>query len=163
MKLELLLMRHAKSAWETAALEDHERPLNDRGRHDAPFMGQSLSGHHLVPDLILCSDAVRASQTWQLVEAELGIHPKTVFLSSLYEANAQAYVDALSEHAHAHKRVLIIGHNPTLESLITRLSGEFEEMKPAHIAVLELGAADWASALQSNSWVLKQHLKPASE
>ena len=66
----LLLLRHAKSAWPDLA--DSERPLNDRGRRDAPAMGRWLRDKGYVPDLVLCSTAQRTRDTWALVAGELG-------------------------------------------------------------------------------------------
>ena len=63
----LLVLRHAKSSWNDPALDDHERPLNKRGRRDAPRMGVLVREYGLIPDLIICSDAVRARVTAEAV------------------------------------------------------------------------------------------------
>ena len=68
----LLVLRHAKSSWNDSALKDHERPLNDRGKRDAPRMGQLLNDHKLTPDLIISSTAKRARKTAKKVADSCG-------------------------------------------------------------------------------------------
>jgi phosphohistidine phosphatase len=63
----LLIMRHAKSSWKDPDLPDHDRPLNKRGKHDAPSMGKLLKDEDLIPDLIISSTAARAKKTAELV------------------------------------------------------------------------------------------------
>ena len=63
----LLVLRHAKSSWDDTALDDHERPLNERGRRDGPRMGELVREHRLTPDIIISSDAVRARRTAEAV------------------------------------------------------------------------------------------------
>ena len=69
----LYLLRHAKSSWDHPGLRDHQRPLSSRGRRAAPAMGEHMAAQEWVPDLVLCSDAVRTRETWALVETTLGV------------------------------------------------------------------------------------------
>jgi len=71
----LLILRHAKSSWSEEDLSDHDRPLNKRGRHDAPKMGELIRKKGLQPQLIICSGAKRARETVELVTAACGIAP----------------------------------------------------------------------------------------
>ncbi|MHC4809352.1 MAG: SixA phosphatase family protein [Planctomycetota bacterium] len=152
----LLLMRHAKSDWTDAVLEDHERPLNDRGRRDAPRMGRLLAAEGLMPDLVVCSTAVRARQTLEGLTAGGGLgeagHAAVVHEASLYLATpgtilavARAAVTGTGAGVAAGdpERVLLIGHNPGMEQLASRLAGRFVRFPTATIAACELTATGW--------------------
>lgn len=151
----LLLMRHAKSDWTDAVLEDHDRPLNDRGRRDAPRMGRLLAAEGLVPDLVVCSTAVRARQTLEGLAAGGGlgeaavVHEASLYLASpgTILAVARAAVGdagAAGDAGGEPERVLLIGHNPGMEELASRLAGRFVRFPTATLAVCDLATIDWA-------------------
>ncbi|HRX83009.1 MAG TPA: histidine phosphatase family protein [Pirellulaceae bacterium] len=119
----LLILRHAKSNWADPGMTDHNRPLNSRGKHDAPRIGQLLREQGLVPDLILSSTAKRARSTAKRVVegGELTCEPQ--LLDELYLAPAATYVALLRRQAAEHGRILVIGHNPGLEELVLLLTG----------------------------------------
>src|SRR5215510_9473869 len=85
----LLLLRHAKSSWKDSDLDDHDRPLNQRGKRDAPRMGQLLKDEQLVPEFILCSSAKRCRKTAEHVIHESGYRGETRITGDLYEAGAE--------------------------------------------------------------------------
>ena len=116
----LLILRHAKSSWKHPELSDHDRPLNKRGKHDAPLMGRLLKEKELVPDLIISSTAVRAKDTALVVGEVVGYTKKISFLSSLYSASPDAYIQAINDIAgdNNYSTILVVGHNPGLEELI---------------------------------------------
>ena len=117
----LVLLRHAKSAWPD--VPDHERPLARRGRWDAPVMGHWLRAAGYVPDLVLCSTARRARETWQLAQAGLGAAPPVSFSDRVYEA-APADLIGLARHtASSVRALLIVGHNPAIQELALDLAG----------------------------------------
>ena len=91
----LLIMRHAKSSWKEQDLPDHDRPLNKRGKNDAPRMGKLLKDEDLVPDLIMSSTAVRAKKTAELVAKACKYKGKIVLNHSLYGAEPAAYLKIL--------------------------------------------------------------------
>jgi phosphohistidine phosphatase len=111
----LLLLRHAKSAWPDVA--DSERPLNDRGRRDAPAMGRWLRDGGYVPDLVLCSPTRRTRDTWDLLSDELSGHPLVHYEQRIYEATALGLLHLLREVGGDHRTVLLIGHNPGIAEL----------------------------------------------
>ncbi|MGB7661527.1 MAG: histidine phosphatase family protein [Nitrososphaeraceae archaeon] len=88
----LLIMRHAKSSWKEQDLPDYDRPLNKRGKNDAPRMGKLLKDEDLVPDLIMSSTAVRAKKTAELVAKTRKYKGKIVLDRSLYGAEPAAYL-----------------------------------------------------------------------
>jgi phosphohistidine phosphatase len=116
----LILLRHAKSAWPDVA--DHERPLAPRGRRDAPGAGRWLRAAGYVPDLVLCSTARRARETWALAEEELGTEPKTVFEERVYEASSTGLLYLVRETSPDVATLMIVGHEPAMRSLTLDLA-----------------------------------------
>jgi phosphohistidine phosphatase len=140
----LLVLRHAKSSWHDATLDDHERPLNDRGRRDAPRMGDLLVDEQLVPDLILSSDAARARLTAEGVATTAGMSERVRLDRRLYLAGPAGACAVLREVADEHAQsVVIVGHNPGLEELIAALSGESEDLPTAALAAIVLPIERW--------------------
>ena len=119
----LLLLRHAKSDWSDPALDDFDRPLAPRGARAAPRMGRHLKRKGLVPDLVLCSTARRAQETWDLVAAELGREVPVQFSKGLYAVSSAALLAAIRRVPDDCGRLLLIGHNPEIEDLAHRLAG----------------------------------------
>ncbi len=120
----LVLLRHAKAEWSDN--DDHERPLAERGRKEAPVAGQWLAGSGVVPDLTLCSTATRCRDTWKLVVAELPQRPKTVYDERLYEASLGELIAMLNETSDEAENLMVVGHNPGLHALADALAGEAE-------------------------------------
>jgi phosphohistidine phosphatase len=140
----LLILRHAKSSWSDAALDDHERPLNPRGRHDAPRMGRVVRERGLTPDLIIASDAVRARMTADAVAkaaryaGEIRLEPR------LYAASAKDILAILRQVPETDgATVMIVGHNPGLEQLVAELTGEQEALPTAALARIALPTDRW--------------------
>lgn len=112
MSLRLILMRHAKSSWNSPATDDHARPLNGRGRRSATAIGAWLAEGGYLPDLVLSSDSARTRETWALAEAALRHRPdRVVWLSELYLAPPQTMLEVLRT-AGTSPNVLMLGHNP---------------------------------------------------
>lgn len=140
----LLILRHAKSSWKDESVPDHDRPLNKRGRRDAPRMGEILRQEGFQPDLVLSSDAVRARDTTRLALEAAGFDGEVEYRESLYAFEPGAYLQALSRLDDAIDQVLIIGHNPALEELLSGLTGEHYLMPTAALAHLELPVEHWS-------------------
>jgi phosphohistidine phosphatase len=139
----LLLLRHAKSSWKHPELADHDRPLNKRGKRTAPHMGALLQDEDLIPDLILCSSAVRAHMTALLVAKACAYEGEIKRRRELYLAEPQDYIEVLRQVPEKHARVLVVGHNPGLEALIEALTGEVMAMPTAALAYMELSLRRW--------------------
>ena len=140
----VLVLRHAKSSWKHPDLTDHERPLNKRGKRDAPSIGRLLKREHLVPDIIISSTAIRARATAEAVAKASGYKGDITFNGSLYAAGPQAYIDALHDSSDEYVRVLIIGHNPGLEELVEILTGEIHLMPTCSLAHVKLRVGKWS-------------------
>ena len=125
MARELLILRHAKSAWDTGAPTDFERPLANRGRKAAPRVGRWLSEQGLVPDYVVSSPAERARQTVIAVCAELGIDASRIqWDHRIYGGSPRTLIQLLRDSPLQAQRVLIAGHNPGLEDLLETLCRE---------------------------------------
>ncbi|MBH5334200.1 histidine phosphatase family protein [Streptomyces pactum] len=120
----IVLFRHAKAEW--AQESDHERPLAERGRKDAPAAGLWLAGTGIDPDLTLCSTAVRTRETWKLAVQELPRRPRTVYDERLYEASLGELIAVLNETPEEVEDLLVVGHNPGMHALADALTGEAE-------------------------------------
>jgi phosphohistidine phosphatase len=140
----LMLLRHAKSSWDDAALADHERPLTKRGKEAAARMGRLLREEKLVPDLILSSSAVRARKTAEGAAKACGYRGAVELVESLYLATAGRLLgEAQALAPPTVSRLLLVAHNPGLEDLVAILSGRKETFPTAALAVFELDIDDW--------------------
>lgn len=120
----ILLLRHAKSAWSDPALSDHDRPLNRRGERAAKTIGDHLAQHGPRPDLILCSTAMRARQTLAPVVKRLGTGTPPVMLEdTLYLASEASLLARLQVIADDVTTVLLVGHNDGIWRLAETLAG----------------------------------------
>lgn len=140
----LLVLRHAKSSWEDTELKDHDRPLNPRGVRDAPRMGRLLAAEELVPDLVLSSTAVRALDTAELAMGVIDGAPEIESTRDLYLASPHDYLEVIGARGGDAGRLMVVGHNPGITALVTRLTGVCEEMPTAALAVVELEIDDWS-------------------
>lgn len=119
----LVLLRHAKSAWPDG-VPDHERPLGPRGHRDAPAAGRALAQADCLPDLALCSTAVRARRTWDLASAQWGTPPPVRHEPRLYAADAHELLEVVRETPPEVETLLLVGHNPGLQELVLDLAGD---------------------------------------
>ena len=141
MERRLIILRHAKSAWDTDAPTDHARPLNKRGRRDAPRIGDRLRTLGWTPEVVYSSDSARTRETWRRMRASLGAdHLKVHFTRALYHAGIRAVREVLSTTDTAVATVMIIGHNPGWESVVEELTGRDERITTCNAALLTLGS-----------------------
>src|SRR5688572_22674308 len=130
----LLVLRHAKSSWNDPALDDHERPLNERGRRDAPRMGELVREYGLIPDIVISSDAVRAQLTAEAV-AEAARYAGEILLDQrLYIASPADILSLLRTVRENAETIMIVGHNPGLEELVEHLTGKCPDLPTATLA-----------------------------
>lgn len=141
MSRSLVILRHAKSAWPDG-VTDHERPLAPRGRREAPLVGRWLAEYVPRIELVRCSSAKRARQTWARVAAELAAAPEARTDQRLYAASVDDLLAVIREVPDEVHTALFIGHNPGLEDLVQTLSGTSCELKTSAIAVLS-GTGGW--------------------
>jgi phosphohistidine phosphatase len=141
----LVLMRHAKSDY-PEGVPDHERPLAERGRRDAPRMGAWLRDGGYLPDRVVCSTAMRARQTWELI-APLFPAATVSYEPRLYGASVFGLLMLVREVPDDAATALLIGHNPAIGELASALPDEHETRFPtASVAVLRIPGG-WPSAV----------------
>ncbi|MFF5858671.1 SixA phosphatase family protein [Streptomyces sp. NPDC012751] len=119
----LVVLRHAKSAW-PEGVEDRLRPLSPRGLRDAPAAGRVLAGGGPLPDLVLCSTAVRARRTWELVAAGWATPPPVRYDRRLYAADVEELLAVVREVPADVRTLLLVGHNPGLQELVSALAAD---------------------------------------
>lgn len=165
----LLLLRHAKSSWKKLGLTDHDRPLNKRGRSDAPRVGAFIDTAGLVPDLVLASTALRAAQTAELAVTAWGGDPVAVWYSEeIYHADEDEILTLLSSLPDDVSRAMVIGHNPGLEELVLRLTGRDEPMPTCALATIALQLDQWSDLTWAQAgellhvWRPKENPAPAA-
>ena len=109
----IILVRHAKSSWKNPRLDDFERPLNKRGKRDAPLMGEKLKERRILPDLILSSPAKRARKTADLIAKAIGYPRKNIqFVDKMYHCGASVLLDLVKKLDDKNTSVMLFGHNP---------------------------------------------------
>ena len=157
----LILLRHAKSDWSDPALDDFDRPLNKRGRKAAPVMGGLFNKQAWAPDLVLCSTARRAQQTWDLVAKELSRPVPVKPLKSLYLAPPSRILATLEPLPDDVGSAVVVGHNPGLHNLAHQLAGGGSDKRAANalaikfptgaVAVIDLEIAQWRDIRKGKS------------
>ena len=117
----IYLLRHAKSSWKDATLEDFDRPLNKRGRRAAAMIGQHLVASEIEPAQILCSSSERTRETLGYLQQAIGTSIPTRFEKGIYEAEASDLLNRLRGLSEVLPSVMVIGHNPGMERLALML------------------------------------------
>ena len=160
MKRRLIIMRHAKSSWSSGVASDHARPLNKRGRRDAPWIAEKLCRADWKPKLVLSSDSQRTRETYALMNEFFGDETEVKFLSSLYHAGVSELREAFHGVSEEIDCVLALGHNPGWEEAVACLTGQSITMTTANAALLETDCPSWSEAVANNGWSLREVIRP---
>ena len=158
-ELTLVLFRHAKSD-QSSTQADIDRPLNSRGRRQAPEAGQWLADNVDGIDLAVVSPALRARSTWELAAAELGHPPETRIDDRVYNASVADLLDVIRELPVDTRCAVLVGHNPGIEDLASLLANEAVTMPTSAIVVLESPTA-WSSVGKAWAALRAQGRPPA--
>ena len=164
---QLLLLRHAKSSWDNPLLDDHERPLAPRGTKALDLVADRLRLWDVHPDLVLCSSARRAVDTWDGITGTIAADTPVLIEDGLYGAGAGALLSRIGSVAGKVRCLLLIGHNPGLEDLAIRLAGagkrslrdELALKFPTAALALLTFTGEW-DELDAGSATLEQLFKP---
>lgn len=162
----LIVVRHAKSSWDDPELEDHDRPLNGRGKRVAPLMGKHLVDHGVIPDHITSSSAKRALRTakaLQKVYAEFGESPALDKRQELYHASSEEILEVVWSLPSEFRCEMIVGHNPGLEEFLCEVcaSNAPARLPTCAVAVLDFEAEGWTqvqprTAMLRELWIPKE-------
>lgn len=156
--LNLFLMRHAKSSWDTPGLADFDRPLNERGKKAAPFMGEVFASKNCAVDLVLCSPAKRTRQTADLFMKAAGLDTPIDFEDGIYEASCRSLVNIIKRQDSESKNLLMIGHNPGFGELLFYLTQNREHFPTAALARISFDFEDWMHVNSETGkfhWILR--------
>lgn len=162
MTLRLMLMRHAKSAFVLDSSRDHERALTDLGRQSVAPMAQLALELGWRPELVYVSDALRTLETAKLFASQFTPCPELTKTHAFYQVSGSEMTSFVKEQNPEAKTLLLVGHNPTMESLLEDLTGEYRTFHPTSLALLRHPANAWSEAFEQNrSWELTHFLSEA--
>ena len=156
----LIIMRHAKSSWNSLAATDHDRPLNKRGQRDAPRVAQRLAELGWRPQIVVSSDSQRTRQTWERMQDVFTDVTEVQFLRSLYHAGPDQLIDCLVGLPPSCTTVLALGHNPGWQESVAYFSGESIEMTTANAALLQTARHEWSDSIGRSAWQLHAVIRP---
>jgi phosphohistidine phosphatase len=168
----LFLLRHAKAIGDKPGVDDEDRALTQRGCADAVRLGRFLREEMYLPDIVLCSPAVRTRATLDLVLSELGVTPVVQYFHDLYLAKSSTLIAMVQELLETTGVAMIVGHNPGLENCardLARIPDDrkarkryqvmTEKFPTAALAVIDFDAVDWNS-IQPNTGELELFIRP---
>lgn len=164
----VFLLRHAKSSWNQPSLDDFKRPLSPRGRRAASRMGRHLADEGLIPHRVLCSGAVRAVETWEIVSRALGGKVPVEFRDEIYHASPDTLIALIRSLPDAWPSVLLVGHNPTFESVALSLAGSGDgkalldmgsKFPTGALAILDFGIGRWTE-MEEGEGHLRDFIRP---
>ncbi len=159
--LRLMLMRHAESGWGERGLPDQERPLSDRGRAETPVIARTLHGRGWWPEWVCHSSARRTMETWALMAETVTHVPAVRQDARLYHGGVHGLLEVISEIPDTVGTALLLGHNPTWETVASALSDSAVPMTTANVALMTLEDLRWSDVDTSvGLWSLVAHLRP---
>lgn len=141
----LLLVRHAKSSWDNPGTDDIDRPLNDRGKADAPVMAKRLKDKGVKIDAFISSPARRARRTARYFAGEYGIDKKDIeLIDKLYMASPSAFSEAIREMKDKYDSVIIFAHNPGITEFANTLTSvHVDNMPTCSIFAITADTESW--------------------
>lgn len=153
-------IRHAKSSWSDMSLRDFDRPLNKRGKRDAPFMAQKLKEFGVQPDAIISSPANRAITTATHFAKALDILPKNILQEpAIYEAYARTVLEIIQSQPNDFQTILVFGHNPAFTMIANMFKGgsHIDNVPTCGIVKMEIAEHKWTDFTPENGLVKEFH------
>lgn len=152
----LYLIRHAKSSWSDPALSDFNRPLNKRGKRDAPFMGKRLRKASVLPDLIISSSAKRAAKTTRFIAREIDYDNNDIeFLDEIYAGSVMDLLTIIKSTATGISSLCLVGHNHVITDLAEWLTGEtLTNIPTCGIVGISFGPWEWRDIAENSGELL---------
>lgn len=158
----LFLLRHAKSSWKDNLLEDHDRPLNRRGRDEAPLVGEYLRQRGLTPAFVAVSTARRAIQTAAEVLSVIRYDGLVYTSRDLHLADSETLLSVIRKTPKRYPSLLVIAHNPGIEETIEQLTGQASPMPTSSLAHIELPIEAWRELVPDGGGTLVETWRPAT-
>jgi phosphohistidine phosphatase len=152
----LILVRHAKSSWEEAGIDDFDRPLNERGKHDAPAMAKRLKDKNIDIDIFISSPAKRALRTAKYFAEELDVEKKEIEqVSKLYGASVSVFLEVVTSITEKHNAAILFSHNPGITDFANTLTNvHIDNMPTCSIFAIQADADKWADFVRSEKQFL---------
>jgi len=158
MSKKLFLFRHGKSDWDAPFTSDHERPLSLRGERDAQNMGMLLTASGTpLPELVVCSTALRARATLDLALRAGQWSPEVVMSDALYEASIEEVAALVRDLPAGKSRVMLVGHEPTWSGLVRHFTGGRVRMPTAAMARIDFGVSSWPALVAGEGELVWLH------
>lgn len=151
---KLFILRHAKSSWKDITLDDFDRPLNKRGKRDAPFMGKLLKERGVTPDIIYSSPARRAKETAHIIAEEIEYTDEIHFDPKIYESNVNTFINIIKSIDDTNESAFVFGHNPSLNMFVEDFCDFYENIPTTGIVELEFSCESWKEISVSNCKLL---------
>jgi phosphohistidine phosphatase len=147
----LILVRHAKSSWEAVGIDDFDRPLNDRGKQDAPIMAKRLKNKNIDIDLFISSPAKRALRTAKYFAEEFDIDKKEIDqIDKLYGASVSVFLEVITSINDKHKTAALFSHNPGITEFANTLTTvHIDNMPTCSMFAVQADTDKWADFLRS--------------
>jgi len=157
----LIVMRHAKSDWDAEAPTDHARPLNKRGRHDAPRVAAKLVELAWQPTHVLSSDAQRTRETFELMTLSFEPPPTVEYLELLYHAGPDHLAGPIGTLSNETETALVLGHNPGWEQAVYWLTRKAVRLTTANAVLIESDVDLWSDVVRhAGNWHIKDIIRP---
>lgn len=157
---QIVVVRHVSAAPAEDNMGDFVREITPVGERHARNFAHRLAERNLVPQHIICSDAVRAVQTSEVFSAESGYGGEIDANPDLYDATEETWLDNLRVLDDALDRVMIVGHNPALEALVHLLTGNHHKLSAGAVAVIEIDSESWRAVADSDAVQLLTLIEP---
>jgi len=151
MPKTLYLVRHAKSSWKNPGLSDTERPLNKRGKHDAPLMGKTLRSKGESPQLLISSTAKRALNTAKLLAKEFSFPKEKIEISEiLYMAGIQDFYEVIVKTDESINSIMLFSHNPGITDFVNMISGsDIENIPTSGTVRVDFDIESWGEVIKT--------------
>ncbi len=151
MQKTLYLVRHAKSSWNQPSLADIDRPLNKRGKKNAPEMGSRLNKQQIMPDLLISSPAKRAYKTALAIAEKIGYSKKDIVIEEdLYHAGEQKLFDIIKRQSEENQTIMLFIHNPGITWFANKLCNVYIDNVPT-AGVVSVGISTLWSEVTNGS------------
>ncbi len=152
----LLLIRHAKSSWSDVGLSDFDRPLNDRGKEDAPEMAKRVKDRKIKVDLFISSPAKRAKKTAKIFMETYGENKNNlVLIPSLYEASVQNFYNAIEILDNKYNTIALFSHNPGITDFVNLMTDyKIDNMPTCGVFAVSIQTKKWSNFKDSDKELL---------
>ena len=153
---KLYLIRHAKSSWKNNGLSDIERPLNKRGKKDAPFMGRLLNNSGIKPGMMVSSPALRAFKTAKAIAEEINFPVEKIIKNNLiYEADVNELLDIVKNFPDEFEIIMMFGHNPGFTLLNNFITDKFiDNVVTCGVVEIEFSISSWKEVGENSGKVI---------